>query len=912
MRMKKTASLLLALAVLASLALPARAVENNTRYSDVDGHYAAQAIETWSGYGVLQGCGDGAFRPDWVITRAELAAVLDRVMGYQDAAENNFLDLPTDRWYTSHLLRLARQGIFRGNGNKRMLPETPITRQEAFAVLARALELEESGKTAGFADDEDISDWAGGYVASMQEAGYVRGDPEGNIHPNAPITRAEVVTVLDRMAAGFIHEDGTYSKNCAGNLLVNAKNVTLRDMTVAGDLIVTDGVGNGDVTLEKVTVEGRVILRGCGENSFHILPGCEVKDIIVTKATNGMLRLVNSSSKTIPMVFINDGQSGVILDGDALGSVVVNCDTQVIIKAKNVRTVSVTADAKVTVEKSAVVSMVEVGKTASNAALTINGTVGKLTNDANIKVEDNRPVSGSSSGGGPNSGPSGGSSTPSPSPSPSPAPVTEIKEVKLQLLAPSFGEIPDTADVLGAGYTAQTQWLNADGSAPSFLWKPADSVDEDAFTADQAYQVVIVLSPVSGYAFAENLKVIITDGKDLPTTYTPTKVEKRGDDRVVTMVYNKTEHRDPVSGVTVAALAAVGLGGTAQLTVSYFNNRLVDPDTFTYQWYRCDDADGNGKAPIPEATGKEYTVPAEDTLQAGDRYYCCEITIWGKGYLSSVHTLDVSDALDVAAVPVPVIGETIVVQDNGRWADVEITDLLRHKDVSYLVSVSTQLKTLNGTALGGSGVMETTLDPSNIQADGRAIYAVDLVGLADGYISTLLERDMSYSYDFTLEELTVTVTPQIRQEPQAEREQTKLLDLDGKGNFYIHNYDTPDDGWHGPSRDMQLVIQSVHGSPRGQFVDKNDPTGDAVPTGQYPYVDIVFGKSHGDWQPCLYKENWDGEVFIWDNWLTGLETGTSKAEVRCAFYAGNAPDGGMNVYYIRFISSDIIFDLENN
>ena len=143
--MKKTASLLLALAALASLALPARAAENNTRYSDVDGHYAAQAIETWSGYGVLQGCGDGAFRPDGVITRAELAAVLDRVMGYQDAAENNFLDLPTDRWYTSHLLRLARQGIFRGNGDKRMLPETPITRQEAFAVLARALELEESG-----------------------------------------------------------------------------------------------------------------------------------------------------------------------------------------------------------------------------------------------------------------------------------------------------------------------------------------------------------------------------------------------------------------------------------------------------------------------------------------------------------------------------------------------------------------------------------------------------------------------------------------------------------------------------------------------------------------------------------------------------------------------------------------------
>lgn len=900
MRLKRIMGLLLALVVLGGLALPVRAEEQ--RYCDIEGHYAAEAIETWSGRGVLQGCGDGTFRPDGVITRGELAAVLNRVMGYQDAAENTFADLRPDQWYTDHLLRLARQGIFRGDEAGRINPEAPITRQETFVALARSLALGESDKPSGFADDGDIPDWARGYVSAMKEAGYIYGGQDGNIRPNALITRAEVVTILDRMAAGFIHADGTYSEDCSGNLFVNAKDVILKDMCIEGDLVITDGVGDGDVTLDKVVVEGNIILRGCGENSFHILPGCEVKDIIVTKNTGGMIRLVNSSGRTIPMVYINDGQTGVVLDGDALGSVIVNCETHVVIRSKTVQTVSIAADAKVTVEKDASISRVEVGKTAQNASLTINGKVGMLVNDAKIKVEENNSSVGGSSAG----GAGGGSSTPTP---PS---VTEIAEVRLQLLPPSFGGIPDTADVLGAGYTAQTQWFNADGSSPSYLWKPADSDAKDAFTADQSYQAVITLSPVSGYAFAENLAVCITDGKDSPTTCPPTRVDTRGDDRVVTMVYNKTESRDPVSAVAVVAPAAVGMGGTVQLQVSYLNNRLTDPDTFAYQWYRCDNAEGGGKTPIPEAASQEYTVPAGDTLKAGKLYYCCEITVLGKGYLSPVKEVEVSDALDVAAVPTPIIGENPVVQSNGRWLEVAMENLLRHKDVSYSVSVSAQVKRLDGTPLIRTGILDAAFDPDDIQEDGSAHCTVDLVNLAGGYISTLMEQDMAFCYDFALKELTITVTPRLRGKTLADITQTKVFDLGEKGNFYVHDYKTSDDAWQGPPRSMQLVIQSAGGSPLGRFVDQNAPNAEAVPIEKYQHADIIFGRKNGQWMDGYYQTDWSGEVLIWDSWLTGLESGDSRSEVRCAFYADNAPDDGMNVYYIKFVGSNILFDMENN
>ena len=265
----------------------ARAVEPG--YPDARGHYAQKAIETWSGYGVLKGYPGGNFQPDRTISRAELAAVLDRVMGYQDGVENIYPDLPDGKWYTDSILRLARQGIFTGDERGRMKPDAPITRQEAFTALARVLEIEESGKASGFSDEAAVADWAKGYIGAMKEKGYISGDRSGAVHPGDPITRAEVVTTLDRMAE-LVNRNGTYTQDSRGNLIVNALNVTLKDMTVGGDLVVADGVADGDVYLDAVTVKGNIILRGCGENSFHILPGCDVETVNETKTTDGCNR----------------------------------------------------------------------------------------------------------------------------------------------------------------------------------------------------------------------------------------------------------------------------------------------------------------------------------------------------------------------------------------------------------------------------------------------------------------------------------------------------------------------------------------------------------------------------------------------------------------------------------------------
>ena len=897
--MKKERSwvaLVLVFHMLCTLGAPVRAVEERD-FSDVRGHYAQSAIETWSGYGVLQGYPDGTFLPDGTMTRAELAAVLDRLMGYRETAENIYPDVFNGKWYTGSILHMAAQGIYTGDRQGQMNPNAPITRQEVFVALSRALWLEKSEEAPGFVDDGAIANWAGGYVAAMKKAGYISGDKNGYLRPASPITRAEVVTILERMVGGFVREGGVYTESCSGNLVVNAGNVTLKNMTVEGDLIVADGVAEGDVYLEGVTVRGNIILRGCGENSFHIMPGCQVKNVIVTKTTGGRIRLVNESGETIPMIFVNDGVGGVTLDGGELGNVVVACDVPVAVKAKKVQTLSITGNAAVTVEKNVTVAQVEVGHTAQDARLTINGRVTALVNDAGAAVTNHGVIGAGNSSGG--SGSSGGGSS---SGSGSASTPKVISEVSLQLLAPRFGETPDTADVLGVGYTARTVWYNADGSQASYRWK-ADSETADTFTADQAYQAVITLTPTSGYSFADTLRVKVTDGKDDPTDYAPTQVTANGKDRVVTMTYDETEHRDPVSGVSIVAPAAVDLGGAETLRVSWWDNLLVDPATYTYQWYRCSDGSGNGKEAIAGATEREYIISEGETRQEGMLYYCCEINAMGRSFLSRIREVEVRERLDLSTIPVPTCMEPMVME-NGRWIELRIMDLMRHKNVSYSVMLRAEIIKEDGTMLGGSvDIMD--FDYNMITEDDEVFWQVDMTELLNEYIFTMMQA--GFSYNMKVGNVMITVMPRYKGEEVPDKAQEQVFGMAEQTGFHIY---TGKDELPEELQALQLKIRSSGGT----FVNKNDPDSDPAPAGKYERVAASFRKT-ADWVDETmegYRHPWwEGELYIPNLWLDGFTTGESMSQVICLFYTGEGLNGEMNVYGVEFTLGNILFQSGN-
>ena len=274
-------------------------------FSDTSGHWAESAIDTWSEHGVLLGS-DGEFRPNAPITRAELAAVLNRVMGYTATTDAAFTDVTDGEWYAEDISKVYAAGIMLGDGDGVMRPTENITREEAAVMIARAFSVEENaGNDNPFPDAAEISGWASLLVDGLRAKGYINGDNEGNFNPKAYITRAEVVTILDNIVDAFYNAPGDYENLGVHNVVVQSEGVTLKNATISGNLYITEGVGDGDVTLDNVTVAGTTYVRGGGANSLHF-NNCDIAELIVTK-THVRVVLASGSVVEHALALTGDG-----------------------------------------------------------------------------------------------------------------------------------------------------------------------------------------------------------------------------------------------------------------------------------------------------------------------------------------------------------------------------------------------------------------------------------------------------------------------------------------------------------------------------------------------------------------------------------------------------------------------------
>lgn len=131
--------------------------------------------------------------------------------------------------------------------------------------MARAFKLSSTGGSSlnTYFDKNEVSDWAKEGVDSLLSAGYISGS-DNKLNPKKYITRAEFAQVMDNLVKTYINKEGTYIRVNNGNVMVNVPNVKLKDVTINGDLIIGDGVGNGDITLFNVKVTGRILIRDIG------------------------------------------------------------------------------------------------------------------------------------------------------------------------------------------------------------------------------------------------------------------------------------------------------------------------------------------------------------------------------------------------------------------------------------------------------------------------------------------------------------------------------------------------------------------------------------------------------------------------------------------------------------------------
>ena len=364
-------TLVLAL-VLGSVALPAGAA-----FQDAKGHWAQEAIERWEGRGVVKGDEKG-FRPDDPMTRAEFAVVLDRLMAYAETKVNPFKDVPAGTWYTKSVLGAAAAGILLGTDVDKASPGDRITREQAFTLMGRALMVKENeAGTAAYSDAAEISKYAKGYIGGMTAAGILHGS-NGKCSPKSNITRAEVITVVDNAIGDIVDKAGEYQKDSEKSVIVNAAGAVLKDMAVKGNLIIAEGVGSGDVTLDGVTVEGSLVLRGGGEHSVVIKGKSKLGTVLVNRR-DGKLRVAVEDGAEVEIITVEDGSDDVRIEGEVGTLIVENTEAAVEVagSAGKVEVPETAAGAQVKVAEGASVGTLNVAAPKTNVE--VSGSVSSLT-----------------------------------------------------------------------------------------------------------------------------------------------------------------------------------------------------------------------------------------------------------------------------------------------------------------------------------------------------------------------------------------------------------------------------------------------------------------------------------------------------------------------------------------------------
>ena len=289
-KLKRFLALLLSLTACLGIMTYASAADLGD-FTDVDpAAWYYEAVSEAVDNGLLIGKGEGVLDPMGSLTRAEMAAVINRAFGtYVEGDISHFTDVPEDAWYYDEIAMAYHMGTYVGAGEDTMAPEADITRQEAMTVVARALQLdlENYGDTSlsAFADAGAISGWALPYVRAMVGAGYIQGW-DSKLFPRDAITRAEFAQVFHNIIGEYLTEPGTYTQDYEGNLLVCMDDVALKDLTVYGDLIIGCGAADGAVTLDNVTVTGRMVVWGGGIDAVRMDNGTEVDDLIVCRVDN--------------------------------------------------------------------------------------------------------------------------------------------------------------------------------------------------------------------------------------------------------------------------------------------------------------------------------------------------------------------------------------------------------------------------------------------------------------------------------------------------------------------------------------------------------------------------------------------------------------------------------------------------
>lgn len=338
---RRALAVLLGVLMLATCVLSISAAKT---YSDVkSGDWYYDFVTYMSDKEIINGYTDNTFRPNNYVKRSEFIKMMVETFGLDEEATISYTDVKSGDWYYDYYRKAKAQGfideVFTGTS---MLPGEYLTREEAAALLMAYMDYPETDKasTSKFADYSTISSKYRDYVLQAAYAGIINGFEDGNVfnfRPKETLRRAQAAKILS-VAAGTIvdYDIDALDFEDSGNLVVTEAGVVIENVTVPGNVIISEGVTSGTVTFIDCNIKGavsnrslaNVVFSDCTVNEINIdtvmgeislKQGAEVETLNVN-SLSAQISFYNSSS--VDRLIIADGSTGAkIVDGSDNGTI---------------------------------------------------------------------------------------------------------------------------------------------------------------------------------------------------------------------------------------------------------------------------------------------------------------------------------------------------------------------------------------------------------------------------------------------------------------------------------------------------------------------------------------------------------------------------------------------------------------
>ena len=258
---KRILTWLLAVSMLGSLLTVPAGAAAVTKFSDVSDSYTATAVESLRLMGVLDGYGDGTFRPDTVLNRAQFCKMAVYAMdGSGELGRYStvtiFPDVKPSHWASAYINMASKKGIISGFADGKFKPSQTVTAGQAVTILMRGL---------GYKDEDMGGVWPQSYMAEAQTNGLLKST--GITSAYAGLTRAQAARLfLNLFEAKHGKGDALFSYKVGEEVYLTAVDGGQGTMTISGNgTSKTYTMAHPVASTSLIGSKGKAVLNSAGE-----------------------------------------------------------------------------------------------------------------------------------------------------------------------------------------------------------------------------------------------------------------------------------------------------------------------------------------------------------------------------------------------------------------------------------------------------------------------------------------------------------------------------------------------------------------------------------------------------------------------------------------------------------------------